>query len=351
MKKVFCFVLLLFHFSLKAQLTKAPAYPLITNDPYFSIWSFTDKLNESVTRHWTGAEHSLVGLLQVDGKLYDFLGEPETALQTVLTTGEDSPVACKYTEEYPGTEWMKENFDDRKWKTGKAPFSTGWDNKAATEWKSKDIWMRRLFDLSDLNIEELVLQLRHDDDVEVYINGELAYSCTGCYVSELKNFKLEDRIKNKLKKEKNILAMHCINTGGFAWLDAGLAKRDSVKNLQQAVQKKVEITATQTKYEFDCGPVFLSVDFLSPLLANDLDLFSRPVSYVTFNVMSNDGNPHEVKLLFTVSKDLVRNHKKSEVKTELGKYRNISYLKSGTTEQPVLKTKGDDVRIDWGYLY
>ncbi len=51
-----------------SQVNKAPAYPLVVHDPYFSIWSFTDKLNESTTKHWTGKDHSLMGVLSVDGK-------------------------------------------------------------------------------------------------------------------------------------------------------------------------------------------------------------------------------------------------------------------------------------------
>ncbi len=352
MKKIIAFLVLSCSLIISySQVTKAPAYPLVVHDPYFSIWSFTDNLNESVTKHWTGTDHSLVGLLQVDGKLYNFLGKPEYPVQTILQTGEEKPFECKYTEASPGNDWMKEGFDDNQWKTGKAPFGSGWGNDAVTEWKTKSIWVRRRFDLSDLNIEQLVLQLRHDDDVEVFINGEPAYSCSDCYLGELKNYKLEDRIKNKLKKEKNVLAIHCINPAGWAWLDVGLAKQKKVTGLQQAIQKNVTITATQTKYEFNCGTVSLAVDFLSPLLMNDLDLFSRPVSYLTCTVQTNDGKEHDVKLYILASLDLAKNNKRSETVTDLMSVGPISYIKTGTVAQPVLKTKGDDVRIDWGYFY
>jgi hypothetical protein len=56
---------------------RAPAVPLITNDPYFSIWSMEDQLNADVTRHWTGKQHRLTGILEIDGISYCFMGISE----------------------------------------------------------------------------------------------------------------------------------------------------------------------------------------------------------------------------------------------------------------------------------
>ena len=32
-------------------------------------------------------------------------------------------------------------------------------------------------------------------------------------------------------------------------------------------------------------------------------------------------------------------------------FRDLSLLRAGTAEQPVLKKKGDDLRIDWGFVF
>ena len=53
---------------------RAPAMPLITVDPYFSVWSFDDCLNHSETVHWTGQKNNLFGSVSIDGEELSFLG-------------------------------------------------------------------------------------------------------------------------------------------------------------------------------------------------------------------------------------------------------------------------------------
>lgn len=53
---------------------RPPAIPLITVDPYFSIWSPSDKLYDSETMHWTGKPNALRGTVTVDGEAFRFMG-------------------------------------------------------------------------------------------------------------------------------------------------------------------------------------------------------------------------------------------------------------------------------------
>ena len=46
---------------------RPPAVPLVTHDPYFSIWSPADRLTVAWPVHWTGATHSLASMIRVDG--------------------------------------------------------------------------------------------------------------------------------------------------------------------------------------------------------------------------------------------------------------------------------------------
>jgi hypothetical protein len=334
-----------------AQINKMPAYPLITHDPYFSIWSFTDKLPASTTKHWTGTDQSLIGLINVDGTYYSFLGEMNYPAEAIAAVGEDNPVACNYTETEPSADWMQPSFNASGWKTGKLPFGDGWNNDAATSWKTKNIWVRREFDLNEINIQELLLKLRNDEDVDIYLNGTKIYACTNCYLTRVKPIKLDSQVKNLLVKGKNILAMHCLNSVGYAWLDAGLYNQKSVKKIAQANQTNVTVTATKTTYEFACGKVNLKVDFLSPLIASELNLLSRPLSYITFSTKSTDGKNHPSSIVFGVSTAIAKDVVSQKEATSKGSFKNIQFLKTGVKDAIILGKKGDDLRIDWGHAY
>jgi hypothetical protein len=337
---------------LPAQVSKAPAYPLITHDPYFSIWSFGDEINTSPTKHWTGTDHALLGVLKVDGKWYRFLGKEERVFKTVLPASDEAAYRVAYTESNPAEGWMRADFNDANWPQATAPFSHSKD-RGNTVWTSKDLWVRREFVLNDLSFDKLFLKLHHDDNVEVFLNGEQIFSRAG-WNNKFEYFPLSEHVKSKLVKGKNLLAIHCTNTAGGAYLDAGIVHElppDPATAMINATQKSLAFKATQTSYRLSCGAVDITVNFTSPLLLGDLDLVSRPVSYIDFSISSNDGNTHEAQLYFGASSAIAVNNPAQEVNAQAYTAGGRVILKAGSAEQPVLQKKGDDLRIDWGHLY
>lgn len=342
----------MFSQSLLAQINKAPAYPLITHDPYFSVWSFTDQLNASPTKHWTGTDQSMLGFIKVDGKIYSVMGAAGKTFETVLPSADDAKYTVRYTETAPAAGWQANAFDDAKWKTGNAPF-TDFKTKQGTVWTSHDIWARRVFSLQKMDYNKLFLMIQHDDNAEVYLNGELIYQYAG-WLNEFKYIDLDSVIRQNIKPGKNVLAIHVANTGGGAYLDAGIYEEAVLKandNLQLAVQKNVTVNPTQTIYNFKCGPVNTTLTFTSPLLMNDLALLSRPVSYISYAVKSTDGKSHSVQVALSISSGLATNIVSQEVVATQYATASLKIIKAGTKEQPVLQKKGDNLRIDWGYVY
>lgn len=346
-KLLFTLALFTLQNAVLAQVNKAPAYPLITHDPYFSIWSTTDTLTAQPTKHWTGADQSLLGFIEVDGKTYRFLGKPGGNWKTLLPASNEENYTAKYTETKPADGWEKATFNDAAWKSGAAPF--GDDSKAKTPWKSDDIWVRRTFALNPSNLSNPFLKLNHDDNVEVFLNGEKVYEKKG-WTNKFGYYPLD---KSRLKKGSNVLAIHVANTAGGRMLDVGLVDEPKPETGAALVaeQKSVDVRATQTVYTFSAGKIDLTLKFISPLLMDDLMLMARPVSYITYEVKSNDGATHDVNILFSASTDIAVNTPSQPVTIMDMKKGDLYFAKAGTKEQPILQKKGDDVRIDWGYMY
>lgn len=183
---------------------RPPAIPLITHDPYFSIWSTTDKLTDSDTVHWTLGPQPIVGLIRIDGKTYRFMGR------------------------MPG---------------------------------------------------------RRDDEV---------------------------------------LPVQQISSS---------------------------VTPTHTHYEFVQDGIDVQFTFFTPAIVNDIDLTSRPVTYLTWNTKSTDGAQHNVSIMLDVDPVVAVNERGQQVAFSRSQTKRLSVLSVGSRDQSVLNRSGDQLRIDWGYFH
>jgi hypothetical protein len=334
---------------------RAPAYPLVTIDPYTSAWSFTDKLYDDPVRHWTGEKFPLIGALRVDGKVYRFMGSEEVPLVSVAETAEKGGWKGRYTFDRPTSGWVTATFNDARWKEGEAAFGTPDEITAKTQWKgdNSEIWVRREINVdTDLADKKIWLEYSHDDDVELYINGVEVVN-TGHKWRKNVLTPLPDAAVQTLKAGRNVIAAHCLNRTGGALLDFGLYTEAEVQQRLQntAEQQSVDVQATQTHYSFVCGTVNLKLTFTAPLLPKQLELISRPVNYVSYAVTPNDGKTHEVEIYFEASPAWALDKITQESSSEAYLKNDLVFLKTGSKSQQILEKRGDNVRIDWGYFY
>jgi hypothetical protein len=340
----------------KSTKLRLPSVPLVVSDPYFSIWSPYDKLNDGDTRHWTNDEKPLEGLLRVDGKTYRFMGSKDKyLLESIVPMADEVRWKAQYTRKNPGAGWEKPDFNASGWKEGEAAFGSPDLSFVSTRWseENSDLYVRRSFDLTEEDLKnDLYLVYSHDDVFELFINGTSVVN-TGETWREGVKLHLTDDMKKLLKPGKNVIASHCHNTTGGAYTDFGLYKNLARSNEQimQAEQKSVSVLATSSYYTFVCGPVELDVVFTAPMLINDYDLLSMPINYISYQVRSTDKKTHDVQFYLSAN-PLQGVNKSSQPTISSTVIKNgVKYLKTGTIDQPILAKKGDGICIDWGYFY
>jgi hypothetical protein len=151
------------------------------------------------------------------------MNEPAPLVTTILPASDQSPRSWRYTTAAPSGNWMSPSFDDGEWSTGNGGFGAK-DTRHArvgTEWKTPDIWLRSSFDLRDVTFANPQLRVFHDEDAEIYFNGELAAELPGSNAG-FAFVPLTGAARAALRAGRNVIAIHVKQTRGGQFIDAGI---------------------------------------------------------------------------------------------------------------------------------
>jgi hypothetical protein len=148
-------------------------------------------------------------------------------LAAVVPTSQASAIPWRYRFEAPPEVWIAPGFDDSSWLEGPAGFGTEGTPGAVvrTEWKTPDIWLRRRFELDQEADSSLSLLVHHDEDVEIFLNGVLAAKAAG-YTTSYEPLSISNEARAALVRGANLIAIHCRQTTGGQYVDAGLVREE-----------------------------------------------------------------------------------------------------------------------------
>lgn len=123
---------------------------------------------------------------------------------------------------------------------------------------------------------------------------------------------------------------------------------DNIPAMQQ-ISSSTE--PTHTRYEFRQGGITLKLVFFTPAIMSDLDLLSRPVTYLTWSAQATDGAAHQVSVLLDVDPIIAVNDRSQQVVSLRNQTARLDVLSVGSRDQNMLNRSGDNLRIDWGYFH
>jgi len=193
-----------------------------------------DGLAAAVYTQTTDVEGEVNGLMTYDRELVklgvDWLNTvnsavylPPPELITLAPTSRDDGQTWRYTTDDPGQGWEQPGVDDAAWKEGPGVLGKK-DTPGAnvrTEWLTPAIWARREFTIETVPQGPCFLEILHDEDAEIYINGVLAATVKG-HNGAYEQIPLSGEARAALKPGANLFAVHCTQTEGGQSIDVGL---------------------------------------------------------------------------------------------------------------------------------
>ncbi len=116
-------------------------------------------------------------------------------------------------------------------------------------------------------------------------------------------------------------------------------------------QTGVTVWPLRTVATFSDGAVDAELVFATPLLTDNLDVFSRPVTYVTLKAKARDGQPRAFQFEVDVAAAIAVGDDTQRVVFGEAQIDGLDARSMGRDTQPVLGRSGDRIRIDWGYFW
>ena len=129
----------------------------------------------------------------------------------------------KYTTILPEPDWYQIGFNATAWKEGPGGFGTAGTPGSFinSTWDTADIWLRREFLLEPADLTGLELQVFHDEDAEIYLNGVLAAKLPQ-FNTDYDSFEISKEARAALHAGRNTIAVHCHQTTGGQGIDVGI---------------------------------------------------------------------------------------------------------------------------------
>ncbi len=197
-------------------------------------------LSAAVYTQTTDVETECNGLLTYDRAVAKVA--PETAAMATWSSRERKSrvivpnalyahVTWKYTTNQPNAHWMEPGYEDSTWQTGVGGFGTQGTPGAVvnTVWDSDDVWLRREFVLDDKDLHGARIQIHHDEDAQVYLNGVKAIEEPG-FITGYEDIAPEQDALDALNIGTNVMAVHCHQTQGGQFIDVGIVAPEVITN-------------------------------------------------------------------------------------------------------------------------
>ncbi|MFQ6096318.1 MAG: glycoside hydrolase family 2 TIM barrel-domain containing protein, partial [Armatimonadota bacterium] len=142
---------------------------------------------------------------------------------TLTPTSRREPQEWRYTTSEPAADWFEADFDDSAWREGRGGFGTNRTPGAVvgTMWDTSDIWIRRTFRVDRVAFSLASLDVHHDEDAEVYVNGKMVATLKG-YTTDYVLHEATEALREALVVGENTLAVHCHQTVGGQFIDVGI---------------------------------------------------------------------------------------------------------------------------------